>query len=95
MRFNLWKIAVETLSKTAKSKEMRDLIEAKRLSDQRNYTEKNELLRKMLHKNPEAFRVDSHLNPKYVGITHIKSGFKIHAPKSVVPGELINPYPKA
>ncbi len=83
------------VTKTAKSMELKGLIEAKKLSDKHDYLRKNELLRKMLANNPTAFRVDSHLNPKYVGITHIQSGFKIHAPKSVVPSELINPYPKA
>jgi hypothetical protein len=81
----------EKLSKTAKSIELSQLIKAKKMSDQKDYVHKNELLRKMLEKNPKAFKVDSHLNRGYVGITHIKSGFKIHAPKHIVPSSLINP----
>jgi hypothetical protein len=80
-----------SLLKIAKSMELAQLIKAKKMSDQKDYVHKNELLRKMLEKNPKAFKVDSHLNRGYVGITHIKSGFKIHAPKHIVPSSLINP----
>jgi len=79
------------LKKTAKSMELKELIKAKKMSDQKDYIHKNEIIRKMLEKNPTAFKVDSHLNRGYVGITHIKSGFKIHAPKHIVPSSLINP----
>ena len=71
--------------------ELKQLIKAKKMSDESDYVHKNELIRKMLIKNPEAFRVDSRLNREYVGLTHIKSGFKIHAPKSIVPSSLMHP----
>jgi hypothetical protein len=79
-------------TKVAKSMELKQLIKAKKMSDQSDYVHKNELIRKMLIKNPEAFKVDSHLNREYVGLTHIKSGFKIHAPKSIVPSSLMHPH---
>jgi len=78
-------------TKVAKSMELKQLLKAKKMSDQSDYVHKNELIRKMLIKNPEAFKVDSHLNRQYVGLTHIKSGFKIHAPKSIVPSSLMHP----
>jgi hypothetical protein len=79
------------INKIAKSMELKQLIKAKKMSDESDYVHKNELIRKMLIKNPEAFRVDSRLNREYVGLTHIKSGFKIHAPKSIVPSSLMHP----
>ena len=78
-------------TKIARSMELKELIKAKKMSDQKDYTHKNEVLRALLDKNPKAFKVDSHLNSGYVGLTHIKSGFKIHAPKSIVPSSLIHP----
>jgi SNF2 family DNA or RNA helicase len=75
--------------KRARSKVLRGLIEAKKLSDNRDYIHKNELLKKLIHKHPDQFKVDSHLNSAYVGVTHIPSGFKIHAQKSIIPGEVL------
>jgi hypothetical protein len=78
-------------TKIAKSMELKELIKAKKMSDQSDYIHKNEVLRRLLVKNPEAFKVDSYLNGSYVGLTHLKSGFKIHAPRSIVPSSLIHP----
>ena len=78
--------------KTAKSPVLKDLIEAKRLSDQRNYIGKNELLRKVIHAHPDEFQVDSHLNKNYVGVTHKPSGFKIHTQKRLLPSQVVDSY---
>lgn len=64
---------------------MQQLIEAKKLSDKSNYVKKNEVLAALLKKYPREFKVDSILNNKYVGITHKPSGFKIHAPRTLIP----------
>ena len=78
--------------KVAKSQVLRDLIAAKKMSDDRDYIGKNALLKKIIHEQPNDFKVDSYLNRDYVGITHKPSGFKIHAQKKIVPSQLINSY---
>ena len=73
------------MNKIAKSIELTRLIEAKKLSDNRNYPAKNRIIADLLNKSPDQFKVDSHLNEKYVGITHKPSGFKIHTQRKLVP----------
>jgi len=73
------------LVKLAKSYELKQLIEAKKLSDKRDYGGKNDILSRLLSKSPKQFKVDSITNEKYVGLTHKPSGFKIHAPRTLVP----------
>ena len=78
--------------KVAKSQILKELIEAKKLSDKHDYVHKNEILQRIVNKNPEQFRIDSYLNKAYVGITHKPSGFKIHAKKNTLPSVLVNSY---
>ena len=78
--------------KVAKSQVLKDLIAAKKMSDDRDYIGKNALLKKIIYERPDEFKVDSYLNRDYVGITHKPSGFKIHAQKKIVPSQLINSY---
>ena len=73
------------LVKVAKSIQLKKLIEAKKLSDRNNYGEKNKVLGELLKKYPREFKIDSNLNNKYIGLTHKPSGFKIHAPRSLIP----------
>lgn len=73
------------MNKIAKSMELTRLIEAKKLSDQRNYEAKNRIISELLNKSPGQFKVDSSLNEKYVGITHKPSGFKIHTQRKLIP----------
>ena len=61
------------------------LLRAKGLSDNKNYIEKNKILRDLLIKNPDKFLIDSDLNSKYVGLTHVPTSFKIHAPRDIIP----------
>lgn len=75
--------------KTAKSHELLKLIEAKKKSDARDFTSKNHIIQTLTHKNPTHFKVDSRLNRNYVGLTHIPSGFKIHAPKKILPAAML------
>lgn len=63
------------------------LLNAKRESDRKNYGAKHELLRQLLKERPEDFIVDSE-NKGIIGLTH-KSGFRIHAPRRVLPLEFI------
>ena len=71
--------------KIAKSVELQQLIKAKKLSDKNDYRGKNEILAKLLQDSPKQFKIDSLLNDKYLGLTHKPSGFKIHAPRTLVP----------
>ena len=75
----------QSLIKLAKSIKLQKLIEAKKLSDKNSYGQKNEILSELLKKYPKEFKVDSALNSKYVGLTHKPTGFRIHAPRMLVP----------
>lgn len=78
------------LFKTAKSIELQKLLEAKRRSDSSDYEGKHKVLADLLRKYPTNFKVDSEVNNKYVGITHKPSGFKIHAPRKIIPDNIEN-----
>ena len=75
----------DNILKIAKSLELKKLIEAKKLSDKNDYGKKHDILKKLLEEHPGQFSVDSSLNNKYVGLTHKPSGFKIHAPRTLIP----------
>ncbi len=78
----------KSLKKQAKSLDLIRLIEAKKKSDQRDYVAKNQLLLELVNRKPKDFKIDSYLNKDYVGLTHIPTGFKIHAPKKILPGSI-------
>ena len=71
--------------KLAKSMELKQLLEAKKRSDINDYATKNSILAELLHKSPGQFKIDSELNSKYVGLTHTPTGFRIHAPRRIIP----------
>ena len=71
--------------KIAKSIQLKKLIKAKQHSDKNEYGKKNTLLAELLDKYPKEFKVDSITNAKYVGLTHKPTGFKIHAPRTLIP----------
>lgn len=74
------------LVKLAKSHALNQLIEAKKLSDKNDYGGKHEILKSLMAKYPKQFEVDSDVaNGKYVGLLHKPSGFKIHAPRMLIP----------
>jgi hypothetical protein len=73
------------LSKIAKSMQLKKLIEAKQMSDKRDYGNKNTILADLLKNYPNQFKIDSVLDSKYVGLTHKPTGFKIHAPRNLIP----------
>lgn len=61
------------------------LLQAKKFSDAKNYHEKNKILRNLMADSPDDFVIDSNLNRKYVGITHVPTAFKVHAPLDIIP----------
>jgi hypothetical protein len=70
--------------KTALNPALRGLIEAKQLSDRKDYQGKHTRLRQLIEQYPDDFYVDS-LSGDIAGITHAPTGFKIHAPLKVLP----------
>ena len=88
---NFEKIKQLLMSKTGmfklaqRSAALTDLLKAKKLSDNKDFENKNRVLAKLLKTTPDKFYIDSELNKRYVGLTHAPSGFKIHAPRSIVP----------
>jgi hypothetical protein len=73
--------------KTALSPALKTLIEAKELSDRKDYKGKHVRLRSLIEQFPDDFFIDS-LNGDIAGITHRPTGFKIHAPLKVLPVNL-------
>jgi hypothetical protein len=71
-----------------KSFELTKLLEAKDLSDKRQYTAKNRILADLVNANPKNFFIDSELNSRYVGLTHKPTGFKIHTHKKILPPQI-------
>lgn len=71
--------------KVAKSIQLKKLIEAKERSDKNDYSGKNRIIGELLNTYPKQFKIDSYLNQKYVGLTHKPTGFKIHAPRMLIP----------
>ena len=65
--------------------DLHQLLLAKQMSDDRNYHEKNKILRKLFMDRPEDFVIDSDLNKKFVGVTHVPTAFKVHAPRDIIP----------
>lgn len=61
------------------------LLQAKKFSDTKNYHEKNKILRNLMAERPDDFVIDSSLNRKYVGVTHVPTAFKVHAPLDIIP----------
>ena len=60
-----------------------ELLRAREESDRKNYRAKNDILRRLIREDPDAFRVDSEAGP-IVGLTH-RSGFRIHTRRNALP----------
>lgn len=59
------------------------LRQAKAHSDRGDYGAKTQIVRDLIRRNPAAWRVDSELPPRFLGLTH-SSGFRIHMPREAV-----------
>jgi hypothetical protein len=68
---------------------LQDLINAKRHSDVKDYTTKHKILRTLLEQYPDDFFIDSE-NNNILGLTWKPKNFKIHAPRHVVPANIVN-----
>ncbi len=63
------------------------LLQAKQLSDQKDYHGKHQRLRMLMDRYPDDFFVDS-VNNDIAGITHRPTNFKVHVPIRVLPNKL-------
>lgn len=57
-----------------------DLRRAKDLSDRRQYSMKAKILRRMIRRDPSAWRVDDDTHPYVLGLTH-RTGWRFHLPR--------------
>lgn len=73
--------------KRALSPVLSQLIEAKNLSDKKDYRGKHSKLRQLMQQYPDDFYIDS-VNGDIAGITHSGTGFKIHMPIRLLPATL-------
>ena len=64
---------------------MDKLILAKKMSDQRRYKDKSQLLTELMTKYPTQWCVDSDRDKSICGVTHVPTGFKYHLPRKHIP----------
>jgi uncharacterized membrane protein YfcA len=81
-----------TREKKAISPVLQQLLNAKGMSDKRDYTSKHRQLRTLLEQHPDDFTIDS-VSGNIVGITHIPTSFRIHVPLHVIPSTMLNTKP--
>jgi hypothetical protein len=57
---------------------------AKKESDRGHYIEKHRILEQLMRQRPDDWIVDD-ASGKYFGVTHVPTGFRLHAPKEIIP----------
>jgi hypothetical protein len=70
--------------KIAASPVLTTLLAAKARSDARDYRGKHQRLRSLIAQYPNDFVIDSE-DGNILGITHTATGFRMHAPRNVIP----------
>jgi hypothetical protein len=80
----------EVGSKEAATSTIHKLREAKRMSDAGDYAGKQNILRDLVSIVPHEFHIDSRRG-RFVGLTHRRSGFKIHTPAETLAGITLTP----
>lgn len=78
-------------ARTTKSPILNQLLQAKAHSDVRQYQQKHQIMSKLMNETPNDFVIDSTMG-NMLGVTHPKTGFKIHVPIEVVPQGLASKY---
>jgi hypothetical protein len=63
------------------------LLKAKEHSDKKQYNRKTALMILLLQSKPDEFVVDQE-DPHFPGVTHVPTGFRIHVPKDIIPGNI-------
>lgn len=61
-----------------------ELLAAKAHSDRRDYAQKREILRRLMQRAPQDWKVDDG-RPRYHGITHLPTQFKFHTDPASIP----------
>ena len=60
------------------------LLEAKAHSDNKRYAQKTQILRRLMQQSPQDWVVDDP-KPKYKGVTHTPTNFRLHADPTAIP----------
>ena len=60
------------------------LLEAKAHSDNKRYDQKTQILRRLMQQSPQDWVVDDP-KPKYKGVTHTPTNFRLHADPTAIP----------
>jgi superfamily II DNA or RNA helicase len=80
----------DTSARVGRVYTVKDLMEAKKESDRRNYAKKQQILRDLMKQYPDHFLIDTP-GGKFVGITHKRTGFQFHLPRNVIPDIMFKP----
>lgn len=84
-----WTFAFE---KRAAMEALPTMLKAKEHSDKKQYGHKSELMLLLMQARPNEFIVDQE-DPKFPGITHVPTGFRMHVPKAIIPKGVARPVP--
>lgn len=66
---------------------LQQLLQAKSYSDRKQYQQKHTILHSLLSERPDEFVIDSVDPNGFLGLTHLPTRFKIHAPPWVLPAD--------
>jgi len=79
-RYLLAKLA-ETVPNAVQENPFRRIKQLSDLGTPEGYAQKTTMLRDAISRNPKAWVIDSQLNPEFVGVTHVASGWRYHMRK--------------
>jgi 8-oxo-dGTP pyrophosphatase MutT (NUDIX family) len=74
---------------TSRQQTLSRLLLAKAHSDQKRYVEKHRILRELMQEDPASWSIDDNTGP-YKGVTHTPTNFRLHAPPTIIPYQLIH-----
>ena len=74
----------EKIEKAAQPEILKDLLAAKEHSDNKRYDHKSAIIRRLMEQSPDDWIIDD-AKPKYKGITHRPTNFRLHIHPTVIP----------
>jgi shikimate kinase len=74
----------EKIEKAAQPEILKDLLAAKEHSDNKRYDHKAAIIRRLMAQSPDDWVIDD-AKPKYKGITHRPTNFRLHIDPTVIP----------
>lgn len=75
---------IEKAGEAAHKDVLAKLLEAKTHSDNKRYDQKTQILRRLMQQSPQDWVVDDP-KPKYKGVTHKPTNFRLHADPTAIP----------